>query len=102
MRPDKYNSKTIELTLHPSCHCVLDLLRVTWARDGLRLAQTQTTSLIFLQDPKNKSVIYCDQKLRALTKKKKVGQPGMISAIAKNLKDIKTEKKRNIEKSPET
>ena len=101
MRPDKYNSNTIELTLYPSCYCVLDLLCVTWVMDGLRLAQTQT-SLIFLQDPKNKSVIYCDQKLKALTKKKKVGQPGMISAIAKNLKDIKTEKKRNIEKSPET
>ena len=44
-------------------------------------------------------MIYCDDKLRALTKKKKVGQPGIISAIAKNLKDIKTEKKKITEAS---
>jgi hypothetical protein len=43
----------------------------------------------FSQDPKKKAVIICDQKMKALTKRKKIGQPELLSVIAKNLKDLK-------------
>jgi hypothetical protein len=45
--------------------------------------------LDFSQDPKKKAVIICDQKMKALTKRKKIGQPELLSVIAKNLKDLK-------------
>ena len=43
----------------------------------------------FLQDPKKKCVITCDEKLRALIKQKTCGQPEILRAIAQNLTEIK-------------
>ena len=47
--PIKVNSTTIELTLHTSCYCVLDLLRVNKRKCQMKYEYDQVIVEMFVQ-----------------------------------------------------